>query len=270
MSHNTFGGMAVLALALTSGAALGQEANVGGAASAQVSIGASKDAAAQASTTGSADATATAPPETSGAAVTDPAASDQVAVEAEATETDRWLEQLLPVDGMGEIGIAVGLLVPSWRHNFHIESRPHQHIHAAPELALRGAWFPIRFAGAEVEGAAGATVTGDGKGSYPWSVRVSAIGQVPLWRVTPFGLFGFGRMGNVSTPMGDDGDPLFHVGVGAKAFLTELVAVRADLRDNLTQRNGSTEGMLTHHVELLVGASLTLGRPAPGEPAPAY
>jgi hypothetical protein len=262
MSHNTSGALAVLALGLSCSVAFGQEANLGGAASSQVSLGASTEAGAQASSTGSADGSAPAVAGTSGTAAT----SGQVAAESEAseapatTETGQWLAQLLPVDGMGEIGLAVGLLVPSWRHNFHLEDRPHQHIHAAPELALRGAWFPIRFAGAELEGAAGATITGDGKGAYPWSFRVSAIGQVPLWRVTPFGMFGFGRMGNLSKPMGDDGDPLFHVGVGAKAFLTELFAVRADLRDNLTQRKGSTDGMLTHSVELLVGASLTLGR----------
>jgi hypothetical protein len=269
MSHNTFGGMAVLALGLTCGEAFGQGMTLGGEANAQVGASASTEAAATGTADAGADASANAASET-------PVATSQSGQAAMVTtpptaETGEWLHQLLPVDGMVEIGLAAGLLFVSRHHNFQLEERPHQRIGTAPELALRTAWFPIRFAGGEVEGAMGASTTEDGKAAYPWSFRVSAVGQVALWRVTPFGLFGFGRIGNFSKPMGNDGDPLFHVGIGAKAFLSELFAVRLDARDNLAQRNGSTEGMLAHNFELQLGASLTLGRPpAPSRPELVY
>ena len=259
MSHNTFGGMAVLALGMTCGVAFGQEAGVGVSAGAQAGLDMGADANASAEATepnadAEMDTSESAPPE--------------------AVSSETWMHQLVPCDGMVELGLAAGVLFVSRRHNFHIESQPHQKIDPAPELALRGAYYPIGWAGLEAEGAIGTSETEDGTRANPWSLRVSAVGQVPLWRITPFMLFGFGRMGNFSDAMGDDGDPLFHVGAGAKLFLTELVALRLDLRDNLTQRNGSTEGMLTHSVELLVGASITLGGPKPppatSEPAPAY
>jgi hypothetical protein len=177
-----------------------------------------------------------------------------------------WIEQLLPVDMTGEAGAALSLLFLSSRHNFHLEERHHQELDVAPEFALRGGIFPIRFAGAEAELGMGFSQTEDGTGAYPWSVRLHAIGQAPFWRITPFALLGFGRMGTFNKAMGDDGDPLVHFGVGGKLFLmklfgTELLVLRLDVRDNLTQKNGASEGALTHHAEVMVGASVTLGRP---------
>lgn len=257
MSHNTFRGMAVLALGMTCGMAFGQEADPGAAATAEatVSLGAERASADTGADT-SLDA--------------EPTADEKAAAlpQSEPPMPNPWIKQLLPVDGMGEMGLSMGLLFPSSRHNFHDESLPHQEIAITPEFAMHGAWFPIRFAGGEVEGGIGASETEDETAAYPWSLRLHAIGQLPLWRVTPFALIGFGRMGNVSNAIGSDGDPLFHFGAGAKLFLTEMLALRFDLRDNLTQRNGSSDGMLTHHVEFLLGASLTLGRPPAPPPAP--
>lgn len=170
------------------------------------------------------------------------------------------LPQLLPVDGMGEFGAAVGMLVPSRRHNFQVESLPHQRIEAAPEVALRGAWFPLAQFGIEGEGALGSGRAEDGTAAYPWALRLHAIGQLGLPRVTPFALLGFGRMGSISNALGSDGDPLLHFGVGAKVYLSERALVRFDFRDNLTQRQGSPEGSLTNSLEVLVGASVVLGK----------
>jgi OOP family OmpA-OmpF porin len=267
MSHNTFGGMAVLALGMTCGVAFGQEADVG--ASASFGVGADANASlesSEASTHAEGDASSTEQaepmPEPQAAATT------SVYPATEPTSSHEWMRQLLPSDGMVELGLAVGVLFISHRHNFQDERLPHQKLDPAPEAALRVAYFPIRFAGLEAEGAIGTSQTEDGASATPWALRGAVVGQVPLWRITPFGLFGFGRMGDDNAPMGSDDDPLCYLGAGAKMFLADLVALRFDLRDNLTQRNGSTDGMLTHSVELLFGASLTLGRSTPPPDAP--
>jgi outer membrane protein OmpA-like peptidoglycan-associated protein len=186
----------------------------------------------------------------------------------ESAQSDSWFAKYLPVDGMFELGTGLGLLFPSSNHNFRLEDRPQQKIGSATELFVRAAWLPIRFAGVETEWAAGAATTADHAQSYPWAMRFHAIGQVPLWRVTPFVLIGLGRMGNVSNSLGSDGDPLFHFGGGAKVYLSDSVLMRLDLRDNMTQKYASANGTLTHSPELLVGVSLTLGRPtAPAQSA---
>jgi OOP family OmpA-OmpF porin len=162
---------------------------------------------------------------------------------------------------MFELGGGLGLLFPASDHNLQLERAVHQKINSAAELFVRGAWLPIRFAGIEAEAAVGASSTADDVQSYPWAFRAHVIGQLPLWRVTPFVLFGGGRIGNVSNQMGADSDPLMHFGGGAKVYLTDDVLVRLDLRDNLSQKNNSSDGTLTHSPELLLGVSLTFGRP---------
>jgi OOP family OmpA-OmpF porin len=216
---------------------------------------------------------------TSGAA---PAAADATAAPADAipppppepatnpndSAKGGWLLQHLPVDGMFEIGTGLGLLFPSTDHNFKLESAPQQKIGSATELFVRAAWLPIRYAGVETEWAVGAASTADDAQSYPWAMRFHALGQLPLWRITPFALIGFGRMGNVSNSLGSDGDPLFHFGAGAKLYLSDAVLMRLDLRDNLTQKYAASDGTLTHSPELLIGVSMTLGRPVAVPPAP--
>jgi OOP family OmpA-OmpF porin len=177
------------------------------------------------------------------------------------TNSHDWFAQHLPVNGMFEFGGGLGLLFPSSAHNLQLERAVHQKINSAAELFIRGAWLPIRYAGIEAEAAVGASSTADDVQSYPWALRAHVIGQLPLWRITPFALFGGGRIGNVSNQMGADSDPLMHFGGGAKVYLTDDVLVRLDLRDNLSQKNNSSDGTLTHSPELMVGVSMTLGRP---------
>jgi OOP family OmpA-OmpF porin len=178
-----------------------------------------------------------------------------------AAASESWFSKHLAVDNLFEIGAGLGLLFPSSNHNFRLESAPQQKIDSAAELFIRAAWLPIRFAGIEAEAAVGATKTNDDVQSYPWAIRAHAIGQLPFWRITPFALVGLGRMGNVSNRLGMDGDPLFHFGAGAKLFLTDDLLMRLDLRDNMTQKYNAEDGTLTHSPELLVGVSMTLGRP---------
>lgn len=174
-----------------------------------------------------------------------------------------WFAKHLPVDNLFEIGAGLGLLLPSSNHNLRLPSAPQQKIDSAVEFLVRAAWLPIRFAGIEGEAVVGATRTDDDVQSYPWAVRAHLIGQLPFWRITPFALVGLGRLGNVSNRLGMDGDPLFHFGGGGKVYLSDDVLLRLDLRDNLTQKYNADDGALTHHPELIVGISMTLGRPAP-------
>ena len=199
-----------------------------------------------------------------------PPAVEEVAVAPSSPEPkqDSWFAKHLPVDGMFELGTGLGLLFPSSSHNFRLEERPQQKLGSATELFVRAAYLPIRYAGVETEWAAGVASTADNAQSYPWAIRFHAIGQVPLWRITPFALVGFGRMGNVSNSLGSDGDPLFHFGAGAKVYLSDSVLVRLDLRDNMTQKYNVADGSLTHSPELLVGVSMTLGRPSSAAAAP--
>ena len=168
----------------------------------------------------------------------------------------------LPVNGMFEIGTGLGLMFISSDHNLLLERNKWQTIGSAAEWFVRAAWLPIKYAGVEGEAAIGATTTNDGVQSYPWALRMHAIGQLPFWRVTPFALIGGGRLGNISNQLGADGDPLIHFGAGAKVFLNDDVMMRLDLRDNMSQKRNADQGSMAHSPELMVGVSMTLGRPA--------
>lgn len=252
---------ALFALLSASSSVLAQTANTNEAPAANAGAGTqlSFGTDASASTEKGADANAQAgtQPETQAPA---PAAES---VPGEGAAKGSWMSQLLPVNGMFEIGTGLGLLFPSSKHNLGLERSTYQGIGSAAEWFVRAAYLPIKFAGVEAEVATGATSTDDGVQSYPWAMRMHVIGQLPFWRITPFVLLGGGRLGNVSNSLGSDSDPLFHFGGGAKVYLTESALVRLDLRDNLTQRNNASDGALTHSPELLVGVSLTLGRPTP-------
>lgn len=211
----------------------------------------------------STNATATASQPTTTVGSTPVIAEAPSAIANENESNDSWFAKHLPVNNMVEIGAGLGLLVPSSNHNLRLQSAPHQKIDSAVEFVARVAWLPIRFAGIEGEAVVGATRTNDDVESYPWAVRGHLIGQLPFWRITPFALVGLGRLGNISNRLGMDGDPLFHFGGGGKVYLSDDVLLRLDLRDNLTQKYNAEDGTLTHHPELIVGVSMTLGRPAP-------
>ena len=168
-----------------------------------------------------------------------------------------WFERFRPQPWTAEIGLVYGLLFPAADHNFHTEDRPHQKVNrAGPTFGIRAGYYPKGFVGGELEGMLAPTSTEDGVGATIWSVRAHAVAQLPFWRLTPFLLVGGGRMGMLSNPNGNDSDPLLHYGGGLRLGLTDLLVVRVDVRDNLTQRNGgpntpAEDGDLTHHPEVL-------------------
>ncbi len=67
--------------------------------------------------------------------------------------------------------------------------------------------------------------------------------------------------------MGNDGDPLFHWGVGAKAALTPSLLIRLrHSRQYGIKSTGHPMAAQCNSFEMLLGLSLTLGRPQPPPP----
>jgi outer membrane protein OmpA-like peptidoglycan-associated protein len=191
-----------------------------------------------------------------------PAAGGAAAAAPVSNEDKPWMEQLLPFDGQAELGLVAGVLFPSSSLNLKAETSFHQTFATAPMLGVRGAYFPIRYLGGELEYVAGFSKTEtDNKSATPWSMRAQVIAQYPGWRVTPFAVLGAGRIGVFSSGVGNDGDPLLLWGVGAKAALTRSLLVRLDLRDNMSQKFNASNGSQSHSFEMLLGVSLVLGRP---------
>ncbi len=176
-----------------------------------------------------------------------------------------YMSKYRPEDGLVEVGIFGGVLFPSKDHNFQDEARPHQAFKSiAPDIGLRVGYYPLSFLGAELEGAVMPTRTKDDDESAGlWAVRGHVVGQLPMYSIVPFIVAGGGRMGAGSDSMGSDGDPAIHFGAGVKVPLDDFISLRLDVRDNLTQKNGASDGTQTHHPEILGALTFTLNRSQP-------
>ncbi|MFO0568887.1 MAG: OmpA family protein [Polyangiaceae bacterium] len=178
-------------------------------------------------------------------------------------------------DNYIELGLFGGAMFPSKDHNFEdadteAGKKPHLKLKSvAPEIGLRVGYYPLRFVGLELEGAFMPTKDEDGGKANMSAIRGHLVGQAPLGAVTPFALVGFGTLGANSDSMGNDQDPAFHFGVGAKVPITKSLGIRLDLRDTMTQKDDGADGDQTHHPEVLLGLSYTLGLSKKEAPPPA-
>lgn len=171
-----------------------------------------------------------------------------------------YMTRYRPEGGLLEVGVFVGALFPSKDHNIMNETKPHTTYGSlAPELGLRVGYYPVSFLGAEIEGAAGTTSMED-ESATMLAGRGHLVGQLPFWSVTPFLLGGFGRLAMHSDVLGKDGDPAFHFGAGVKIPANDMLSVRLDVRDNLTQKHNAKPDTLTHHPEIQLGLTGTFGR----------
>ncbi|MET0385363.1 MAG: OmpA family protein [Polyangiales bacterium] len=175
--------------------------------------------------------------------------------------------------GSGEIGLYWGAFIPDRDHELYDADRPglryQQLEYVTPELGLRGAWFPWRVLGLELEAGLLPTQTRtSNEGVNLWTVRGHAILQAPTKTLVPFLLAGGGviAISSSSRILGTDQDSEFHVGVGLKAYVTGSLALRLDVRDNFTQGFGAEE--IAQHWEALLGLAVVLGRPEPPPPPP--
>ncbi|MFV8756283.1 OmpA family protein [Nannocystaceae bacterium ST9] len=213
-----------------------------------------------------------------GVALSGSASSDQgVSGEADASsesererepKDDRWIDRFAPEPHMVELGVWGGVMFPSpnlelFEADLDLPNQGRkQYGLVAPDVGLRVGYYPIRHFGIEAEGGVMPASLRDGSGNpVIWAGRGHLVGQIGLWRLTPFILAGTGAMGVASprSAVGSETDIAIHFGGGLKFFVNYWIMLRLDVRDNLTNKFGVGEGV-THTPEVLLGISVTLNR----------
>jgi len=180
-----------------------------------------------------------------------------------------YMTKYRPEPHLLEFGMYLGMMFPSSDHNLQDENRPHmKYDPVAFEAGARIGYFPLTYLGAEVEAAMMPTDTEDNTSAGLFAMRGHVIGQYPKWSIVPFALIGGGALGTNSGSLGNDTDPAFHFGIGAKVPVDEVLSARVDLRDTMAQKNDAEDGAQTHYPELLFGLTFTLGRTKPKPPPP--
>ncbi len=191
-----------------------------------------------------------------------------------------WIKRWAPEDRMSEIGIFGGVALIADDHElyqFDADLSPNggwKSVNGVqPDIGARLGFYPIRHFGVEAEFAAIPMASSEfDKRAFGFAIRGSLIGQVGLWSVTPFVTVGAGTLA-VTSPrsrLGGDQDEVFHVGAGAKFFLSRYVGLRFDFRNLFTSNFGPDNKGGTSHQELLFGLAITLGRDKnEAPPAPA-
>jgi outer membrane protein OmpA-like peptidoglycan-associated protein len=181
---------------------------------------------------------------------------------------DRWIDRYAPDPMMVELGIWGGVLFPSptlelFKAELGLPGQGRkQYGIVAPDVGLRVGFYPLRHFGIEAEGGVMPASLRDGSGNpIIWAGRGHLVGQIGLWRLTPFIVAGAGAMGVASprSAVGSETDIAVHFGGGLKFFINYWLMLRLDIRDNLTNRAGVGEGV-THSPEILLGLSVTLNR----------
>lgn len=182
-----------------------------------------------------------------------------------------YLERYVPEPQQWEVGLFTGLLFPASDHNLKVASLPAEEYNTVSGvLGARLAYYPLSFVGVEAEGMVSPSATRDtNRSAILYAARGQAILQLPLVSIVPFAVVGGGVLGGISQPMGHDGDPAFHFGVGAKIPIQKVIGVRLDLRDTLIQKGGAaSQGTATHNFEVLLGATFTFDRHGPSHARP--
>jgi outer membrane protein OmpA-like peptidoglycan-associated protein len=192
------------------------------------------------------------------------AASDAPASPGYGSEADTW-----------EVGLLFGLFMPSAKHELYDPdgSKPrlghHKLEKVTPELGLRAEYLPWRVLGIEAEAVLLPSQTRDtNQGVNIFALRGHLMLAAPTDYIVPFLVVGGGLLGVSSedTALGSETDLAMHVGLGAKAYVTRELALRLDVRDNLS--NGTGKGKAAMHWEALLGFSLVAGRAALPPPPP--
>ena len=170
-----------------------------------------------------------------------------------------FLKQYAPERGMMEVGVFGGVMFISNQHELYDPNNAWvRYKRIAPDIGLRFAYYPLKFLGIEAEGAVIPTKTETDQGAVLYGIRGHVIGQLP-WRVAPFALIGLGALGASSDTLGADIDPALHFGGGVKFFINHYLALRLDVRDNVSAAVQVENGR-TNYIEILLGLSATLGR----------
>ncbi|MBK9757948.1 MAG: OmpA family protein [Nannocystis sp.] len=168
-----------------------------------------------------------------------------------------WIRRFRPQAHSLEPGAFVGTLFPSRNHELYQYDRKWQpYARVAPTFGLRLAYFPLRYLGAELEGALAPTTVASTR-ALLFAARGHLIAQLPLSSVVPFILIGGGLLGTRGDALGADLDLVSHFGGGLKIHVHRNVAIRLDLRGTVGSGHG-TETRRVVYPELLLGVSVPL------------
>jgi len=195
--------------------------------------------------------------------------STQSSVPADTGSEDDFLHRYKPQANLWEVGVFVGPVFISDHNSFraqpvvNVDGRPRvspltSFDQPAPEIGLRGGYYPFSFLGGEVEGMVAVARGNTDQGVTVLGGRAQVVVQSPFWSVVPFLTGGAGFWAVRNEVSGNDTDPAFHFGGGAKVNVTENLAVRVDARDSITALRG--DGSVPHNLEVLAGANLVFGR----------
>jgi len=198
-----------------------------------------------------------------------PMLSAQGSVPSDTGDDDDFLHRYKPQDNLWEVGVFVGPLFISDNNSFRGATvinpgaaptvRPISTFkQPTPEIGLRGGYYPFAFLGGELEGMVAVAESDSDQGVTVLGGRAQVVVQSPFWSLVPFLVGGVGYWSVSNDVSGDDADPAFHFGGGAKLNVTENLAVRLDVRDTITNQRG--DGTYPHNIEALAGANLVFGR----------
>ena len=175
-----------------------------------------------------------------------------------------WIQRFRPTAPRLEPGVFAGAVFPGQNHELYAYDKDWQpYARAAPTFGLRLAYLPLRFLGAELEGALGPVtvvdaMAEDNSRALLFAARGHLIAELPLASIVPFILLGGGLLGTRGDALGSDRDLVAHFGGGVKVHVHRNVAVRLDLRGTVGSGRG-TDTRRVVHPELLLGISVPLG-----------
>jgi OOP family OmpA-OmpF porin len=173
--------------------------------------------------------------------------------------TDPWIVRHRPRRNTLELGVAVGVFLPSAAHELYDYTKswaPYRP--AAASVVLRAGFYPLAALGVEAEGAFVPTQTVMLDRALIYGARAHVVGQLPLASVVPFALVGGGALGTTGAGLGRDIDPSFHFGGGLKIFVDRWFGVRLDARGHVGTAF-MREAYRTVHPEVLATLVVALG-----------
>lgn len=194
-------------------------------------------------------------------------ARTQARKDAIAAEKEKpWIKRHAPRRNSWELGLYGGVGVISRGLGLRDDSLPFRRYgRVAPDIGIRGGYYPIRWLGLEVDAnILPSGVSGGGASALAYGARFQPVLQLPLWRVVPFATVGAGVLGVSSDAdaFGSDADFAFSYGGGVKLHLTRNVGLRFDFRSNLSEKAAGDD--LADTGEYLLGLVVRLGpRPKP-------
>lgn len=189
-----------------------------------------------------------------------------------------WIRRWRPEARLAEVGVYGGVFLLNRNHELfdpriELPQQGWQPLRGLnPDFGVRVGYYAFRFVGFEAEGGAMPSQLDDGSSVVPFTLRGHVVGQLGLWSITPFVVFGGGMLGvNSKGPLGTDIDPAMHIGGGVKVYINRWVMLRVDVRDVVSHKRGVEETFESHNLEALLGLSIVLNRrntPQVREPRP--